>query len=160
MILAQVDYLLVQHDADSHFIRFRWLNPAQRQVRAALRHGRELIREHQPTRAFIDLRGMPDLSLEDELWMTAHWMPVVLTQQLRQVTVLLSPLAMHNQMAIETLIKFSRSLLRFDIQFFTDEAQGLDWLLGNSPHAQQLQAEWHQAIGAATGSAPTTGPAS
>ena len=144
MMLPQVDQLVVQHGPDLRFMRFQWLDAARRRVRPALRHGRDLVRQHQPARALVDLRGLPDLSIDDQLWMTGHWLPVVAAQALRQVALVL-PAAAHNLMAVESLLRIGRYLLRFEVQFFTDEVAALDWLLGSAEAAAALQHEWQRA---------------
>ena len=144
MILPQVDQLVVQHDPDLRFMRFQWLDATRKRVRPALRHGRNLVRDYQPIHALVDLRGLPDLSIDDQLWMTGHWFPVVAAQALRQAALVL-PTATHNQMAVESLLWVSRHLLRFEVQFFTDEVSALDWLLDSAEVAVALQQEWEYA---------------
>lgn len=144
MILPQVDQLLVQYDVVFRLMRFQWLDATRLHVRPALRHGRTLMREHRPTHVLVDMRGMPDLSIEDQLWMTVNWLPVVTSYGLRQVALVLPP-TLHNQMAIEALLWAGRHLLRFDLQFFPDELSALDWLLNGAPALAALQEEWQHA---------------
>lgn len=144
MMLPQVDQLLVQYDVIFRFMRFQWLDATQKQVRPALRHGRNLVREYQPTKALVDLRGLPDLSIEDQLWMTVRWIPIIAAQKLREAALVL-PNTLHNQMAVESILWVSRHLLRFDVQFFSDDASALDWLLDDPEAAAALQQEWQQA---------------
>ncbi len=152
MLFPLFDALQVQYDADLGFMRFQWREPAGhylravqasgRNLRPALAHGRDLVVAHRPAYVLVDFEGLPPISLADELWMTANWLPQV-AQPLRGVALVLRHEHLHNQMMAESLLGAGRHLLPFQIQVFENVAPALDWLVqGDEATAARLQQEW------------------
>jgi len=144
MLLPKVDHLLVQYDQPLQLMRFQWLDNTYTHLRPALKYGRDLVAHYQPVLALLDLNGLPDLSIEDQLWMTVNWLPTIARQKLQRVALVL-PATVHNQMAVEALLWASRHLVSFEVQFFTDTSAALDWTTESAPQIPTLEAEWYLA---------------
>ncbi len=131
-------------------MRFQWLRPANRVIRPALMHGRDLVVTHQPTHVLVDFTDLPPISMSDELWMSVHWFPPIARQSLRCVALVYRSGHLHNQMATEAMFWVSKHLMRFQLQLFDSVPAALDWLVaGNAGAAQRLQAEWNAELDAA-----------
>ncbi|GGF26799.1 hypothetical protein [Hymenobacter cavernae] len=125
-------------------MRFQWLDNTYTLLRPALKYGRDLVAHYRPALALVDLNGLPDLSIEDQLWMTVNWLPIIARQKLQRVALVL-PATVHNQMAVEAVLWAGRHLVCFEVQFFTDTSAALDWTTESAPQIPTLEAEWHLA---------------
>ena len=127
MLLPLFDALQVQHDLDLSLLRFQWIDPLNHRLRPALEYGRDLVVEYQPRRALVDFRGLPQLSIQDQLWMSGHWLPRIAAQPLQQAAPVydVSHMHVHNQMAAEAMLWVGRHLIRFQLQLFDSESAGL-----------------------------------
>ncbi|MBC8083557.1 MAG: hypothetical protein H7Z21_10130 [Hymenobacter sp.] len=147
MLLPPVDALQIQYDPARNLMRFQWLDPVNLQLRSALVYGRDVVVQYKPTHVLVDLHDLPHLSMQDELWMSVHWLPIIAAQSIQQVALVHGAVGyLHNQMAVEALIWLGRHLIGFQIQFFDDASAALHWLMGSDESVEQLQAEWRASI--------------
>lgn len=143
MLLPLFDALQVQHDSALNLLRFQWLDLANHHLRPALVHGRDLVMAHRPAQVLVDFTGLSPISVQDELWMSLHWLPRIAAQPLEQVALVLRAEHLHNQMVAEAMLWVARHLMRFQLQFFGDVPAALDWLTGSDRLAgRRLQQEW------------------
>lgn len=146
MLLPLVDALKVQHDPALQLLRFQWLDPLNHRLRPALEHGRDLVVEHQPRHVLVDFRGLPQLSIQDQLWMSVHWFPRIAAQPLERVALVYDAGArhLHNQLATEAMLWVGRHLIRFQLQLFDSVPAALFWLTDADEEAsQRLAADWN-----------------
>lgn len=143
MLFPPFGALQVQHDSEQRLMRFQWLDPHNYLLRAGLEQGLKLVLAYQPHYALVDFTNLPPISTADELWMSVHWFPQVVRQQLRKVAIVSRFEHMHNQMATEAMFWVARHLLRFQVQTFDDVLAAFDWLTeGNAAVMEPLLAEW------------------
>ena len=90
----------------------------------------------------LNMNALPDISVYDQVWLGAHWMPGVVKLPLERVVLINHRRRVHNQLAIDSLISMVRPLIRFDIQFFSEADSGLQWLSDRSPRLPGILAEW------------------
>ncbi len=112
----------------------------------------QLLDQQTVTESMLDLHGLPDLSLDKQFWVAAHWLRRVSVPSLRHVAIVLPADGLYNQMVIETLHRAGRHFIRYEIQFFSDTMMALDWLLSFHDPAVQaaLEQEWSAAALAGT----------
>ena len=144
MILDQIDCLRVQHDQSLQLLRCQWCGGAQLHSFAqAMLYMANLVRVHGVTRVLIDVNGLPDLSMKEQLWVGAEWLPQVEAQSVQQVAFVLPLTHTYNQMVVESILEVDCRLLQFDVQFFAETSTALDWLTASSTaHMLALAAEW------------------
>lgn len=149
MLLPNVDALQIQHDPERNLMRFQWLDVMNLRLRPALVYGRDVVVHHKPAYILVDFRGLPQLSVPDELWMSVHWLPAIASQPIRQVALVYGAVGrLHNEMATEALLWIGRHLIGFQIQVFDDVPAALHWLTGSDAAVEQLQAEWLESLAA------------
>jgi hypothetical protein len=104
----------------------------------------QLIEQNTITEGLIDLRGRPRISPEQQLWVATNWLPRVSVPAIRHVAFIMSSTGLYNQMAIEAMHYAARHFIRYEVQFFSEPASALDWLLSfQDPTAQaRLEQEW------------------
>ena len=95
----------------------------------------------------LNMNTFPDISVYDQVWLGAHWMPGIVQLPLERVVLAIHRRRVHNQLAIDALIALSRPFIRFDIQFFATADPGLHWLSDYSEHLPALLAEWEAVHG-------------
>jgi hypothetical protein len=128
-------------------MRFQWVGGEKPQLlRAGMRYCRDLVEELHPYYVLVDFHGMPPIEMRDELWMSVHWFPWVSCRPLRGVAVIYSPGQLHNQMAVEAMLRVGRQLVHYQLQVFEDALAAYDWFTGgDTAVGQRLQAEWEDA---------------
>lgn len=146
MILAQIDCLRVQYDESLCLLRYQWYggNPLH-SFAQVMNYLADLIQTHQIKRVLVDMNGLPDLSMKEQIWVGVNWFPRVAAQSVQQVAVVVPPAATYNQMVVESLLGLGHHIARFDVQFFADPRSALDWLTNSPIHMLALMAEWQSA---------------
>ncbi|TGE19639.1 hypothetical protein [Hymenobacter elongatus] len=110
--------------------------------RPALKHIVDLVQDCQVHHCLLDLHGLPDISIEDQVWLTINWLPRILRQYARQVALVLPAAHHYNQMVVEGLLKIGRPFITFEVQFFSDTHAALDWLTNSTEQVDKLEQEW------------------
>lgn len=128
-------------------MRFQWEGaPRAHLLRNGMRHCRDLVEEIRPHYLLVDFQGMPPVEMRDELWMSVHWFPRVSRRPLRAVAVIYPPNQLHNQMAVEAMLRIGRHLMHYQLQVFEDAISAYDWFTrGDTAAGQRLVAEWDSA---------------
>ena len=109
-----------------------------------------LSQQLQVCRMLLNMNTLPDISVYDQVWLGAHWMPGVVKLPLERVVLINHRHRVHNQLAIDSLISMVRPFIRFDLQFFSEADSGLQWLSDRSPRLTGILAEWDAQHGSGT----------
>jgi len=102
-----------------------------------------LCRELGTRRWLLNMDTFPDISVYDQIWLGANWLPRVKSLPLERVVVVNHRHRVHNQLAIEALLAAARPFIQFDIQYFPKSEAGLQWLSDYSERMPALIAEWN-----------------
>jgi len=147
MLLDYHPNLRLQFDEELKLLRARYVRPEL--LGDGLRPSMlALLRAMQHTQAqllLLDTTNMLDIGVYDQIWLGLHWVPDAIKLPLTRVVFCFHPRKVHNQLAVESLIKLTQHLIRFDIQFFNEPNDGLAWLTDSSPRRAGLLAEWQAA---------------
>jgi hypothetical protein len=124
------DSLVLFHDPTLRLLYHRWQGQHNmHRFRPAIGYIQTLLREHAIESWVIDLNGLPNMGLEDQIWLSDEVLPAVAPlADLRQLALVLSP-NMYNQLAAESILHHGQRHLNFDVQFFTDSVAALEWLI-------------------------------
>lgn len=124
------DSLVLFHDPELRLLYHRWQGQHNmHHFRPAVEFIQTLLREQAIESWVIDLNGLPNLGLEDQIWLSDEVLPAVAPlASLRQLALVLSP-NMYNQLAAENILHHGQRHLSFDVQFFTDSVAALEWLI-------------------------------
>lgn len=112
--------------------------PLRKSAEQLLALGRELGARN----LLLNMNTFPDISVYDQVWLGASWMPDIVKLPLERVVLVNHRCRVHNQLAISSLLAIFRSIIRFDIQYFPQPKPGLQWLADYSAGLPGLQAEW------------------
>lgn len=150
MIIQEISELLIQHSEPLGLLRLGWAaGRDMRQFRPAFDRALALARRLEVRRVLLDLDDLPDISVYDQAWLAAHWVPKAVELPFRQVVIVLSPRCVYNHQVVEGLLFMARPLIRFDVQFFSQPVPGLRWISDYSPLVPGLLAAWDTAFGPA-----------
>ncbi|RTQ53629.1 hypothetical protein EJV47_02515 [Hymenobacter gummosus] len=124
------DSLVLFHDPALRLLYHRWQGQHNmHRFRPAIEHVQKLLREQAIESWVVDLNGLPNLGLEDQIWLSDEVLPAVAPlTSLRQLALVFSP-NMYNQLAAESILDHGQRHLNFDVQFFTDSSAALEWLI-------------------------------
>ena len=129
-------------------LRFQWdAAPTGRpRFQRSMNSVAQLVEQGDISAVILDLHGLPSLGLDEQLWLAANWLGRVSVRAIEQVALVIPTDNMYNQMVVESLIRAGRHFMHYEIQFFSNAAGALDWLVGEQdPAAQQaLEQEWQQ----------------
>lgn len=146
-----IEGFLIQYDSSLCLLRAEWTAGRRMALlRPALTQLQQLALRLQATCVLLDIDGMADLSVYDQIWLGTYWMPTVLQLPLQHVVVVIGSGRVYNLQAIEMLLSAFRLFIKFDLQFFTQVVPGLQWLTNGSPRLPQLLADWQAAYGPAS----------
>ncbi|MCC3155802.1 hypothetical protein LJ737_01035 [Hymenobacter sp. 15J16-1T3B] len=130
MTSLHFDSLVLFHDPALRLLYHRWRGQHNmHRFRPAVDYVQHALRQHAIESWVIDLNGLPNLGLDDQMWLSDEVLPALkpLTN-LRQLALVLSD-NVYNQLAAESLLHQGQQHLKFDIQFFADSAAAIDWLI-------------------------------
>lgn len=146
MILDQIDCLRVQYDESLGLLRYQWRDGrSMHSFTQAMNYLAELVQTHQIKRVLVDMNELPDLGMKEQIWVGMSWFPRIAVHSVQQVAVVVPPVATYNQMVVESILRLSHHITRFDAQFFADPGSALDWLTNSPMHMLALMAEWQSA---------------
>ena len=106
----------------------------------------QLVDQNVIVEGLIDLRGLPNMSLEKQFWVATHWLRRVSMPSVQHVAFIMPTSGLYNQMVIESLHQAARHFIHYEVQFFSETTSALDWLLSYQDSAVQvaLEREWAQ----------------
>lgn len=130
MTTLHFDSLVLFHDATLRLLYHRWQGQHNmHRFRPAVLYVQQVLRQHAIESWVVDLNGLPNLSLDDQIWLSDEVLPALAPLgSLKQLALVLSS-NVYNQLAAETLLYHGQRHLNFDIQFFSDSPAALDWLM-------------------------------
>ncbi len=135
--------ICLQHDPELSVLRLEWVPRSDsRQLRASAGQLLTLARELAVHQLLLDMNTIPNLPLDDQLWLGDHWMPALVDLPLDRLILVISSSQVHNQLAIDALYELVKHTMRFEAHYFADMESALDWATDGSPRLAALHAEW------------------
>jgi hypothetical protein len=143
VIITSIPDFSLQYDQELSLLRVEWASGADtRNLRASATQLLRLDQELGMHNLLLNMNTFPDISVYDQVWLGAHWMPGIVKLPLQRLVIVNNRHRVHNQMAIDSMLAMVRSFIRFDIQFFPTAASGMNWLSDFSPRLPDVLAEW------------------
>ncbi|WP_310393030.1 hypothetical protein [Hymenobacter sp.] len=143
MIITTIPDLSLQYDEALSLLRVEWASGQDmRTFRTSAEQLLPLAHRLGVRHVLLEMNTFPDISVYDQVWLGAHWMPVLVQLPLKRVVLAIHRRRVHNQLAIDSLIAMSRTFIKFDIQFFSTALPGLHWLSDYSARLPAFVAEW------------------
>ncbi|NVO32169.1 hypothetical protein [Hymenobacter lapidiphilus] len=107
----------------------------------------QLVEQNTVAEGLIDLHGLPDLTIAQQLWIATHWLPRIAVPAVQHAAFIIPKNGLYNQMTVEVLHRAARHFISCEVQFFHMPHAALDWLLSfHDPTAQlALEQEWDAA---------------
>jgi hypothetical protein len=159
VIITAIPDFSLQYDEALSLLRVDWASGADmRSFRTSASELLQLAYHYQVRNLLLDMNTFPDISVYDQVWLGANWMPGILQLPLERVVIAIQRRRVHNQLAIDSLIAMSRPFIKFDIQFFISAGPGLQWLGNYSERIPELLAEWNALHGPGLPGAPNAQP--
>ncbi|UOR06857.1 hypothetical protein MUN82_07080 [Hymenobacter aerilatus] len=144
MILRTILDFVLQYDEVASVLRVEWVSGRNvQQLRRSAGQLLLLLQQLAVRRLVIDMNSVPDLSVDDEIWLGTHWMPGLVALPLERLVLVLDSGQTHNQLAINALHDLAQPAIRFDAQYFSDTDSAMHWISDDSPHLLPLLAEWN-----------------
>ena len=144
LILNSIPDFRLQHDAVLGLLRLEWISEADT---ATLRSSAEallgLARQLPVRILLIDMNTVPNISVEDELWLGLNWMPGIVQLPLHHLILAIDITQLHNQLAIDALHDLVQPAIRFESHYFSDADSALHWVCEGTGRLPALLAEWH-----------------
>jgi hypothetical protein len=143
VIITSISDFSLQYDQSLGLLRVEWASgDDMRTFRASAGQLLQLSEQLGVRHLLLNMNTLPDISVYDQVWMSTHWMPAVVSSALERVVLVNHRRRVHNQLAIDSLIAQARTDIRFDIQYFSLPKPGLHWLSDYSDRLPALLAEW------------------
>ncbi|HEX8424797.1 hypothetical protein [Hymenobacter sp.] len=148
MILRNIPDLCLQHDHSLAVLRVEWIGGHDMSsLRNTAQYLMASLRSLEVRHLLIDMDSVPDLSVEDQVWLGDYWMPELVALGLERFALVIGSNQIHNQLAVDALHNLVQPAIRFDMQYFTDSVSALDWLTHSSERLPALEAEWETRLG-------------
>lgn len=133
----------MQHDESLGLLRLEWISgPATHTLRASATQLLALARELAVRVLLLDMNSVPTISVEDEWWLGAHWMPEIVQLPLAHLILAIDGTQLHNQLAIDALHDLIKPAIRFESHYFADTDSAVHWLTEGTSRWAALRAEW------------------
>ena len=144
MIITSIPDFFLQYDEELSLLRVEWAaGDDTRNLRASASQLLRLDQELGMSKLLLNMNTFPDISVYDQVWLEAHWMPGIVRLPLERVVFINNRHRVHNQLAIESMLALVRPFIKFDIQFFPNAVSGMRWLGDFSPRLPEVMAEWN-----------------
>jgi len=144
VIIHTITDFYLQYDEVVNVLRVEWRSGRNiRQLRRSAGQLLLLLQQLAVRRLLIDMDSVPDLSVDDEVWLGTHWMPGLVVLPLERLVLVLDSGQTHNQLAINALHSLVQPAIRFDAQYFSDTKSAMGWLTDDSDRLPALAAEWN-----------------
>ncbi|UOR04451.1 hypothetical protein MUN82_16075 [Hymenobacter aerilatus] len=144
-MLYDLDYMFIQYTDELRLLRAQWRpGHSLQHFRQGLSRILELTEKHAVTHLLLDLHDLPDISIMEQAWISLTWFPKMTDQSLQQVALVMPPRSLYNQMVVDSILWMGQALIRFDIQFFSETKDALDWVTGESSLLPAIQQEWNR----------------
>jgi hypothetical protein len=106
----------------------RWLKRYHtHSFRPAMQLTVQLLQKLDVRRWLFDLNNLPNVSLDDQSWVSQWLLPELTKLHLSKVAIVFSS-NLYNQLATEALLGASPQYVTCDTQFFADSESAADWL--------------------------------
>ncbi|WBA40685.1 hypothetical protein [Hymenobacter canadensis] len=144
MMIMENPMLRVQHDAPTGLLRVAWRAGQQVQgFRPALEWLMAFSRRKHVTNWLVDMLGVPPLGYPEQTWIAQEWFAAMATTPVQHLALVL-PTDLHNYLVATAPVHEQALKPPFALHFFLDAESAFNWLLGETPHRQQLWQEWQQ----------------
>ncbi|SFQ73660.1 hypothetical protein [Hymenobacter arizonensis] len=143
MILNHIPDFSLQYEDTLGLLRMEWVSgEATQTLRASAAQLLLLARELAVRTLLIDMNSLPNISVEDELWLGTYWMPGIVQLPLERLVLAIDSGQLHNQLAIDALHDLVQPAIRFESHYFSDVLSALQWLTEGTNRLPALLAEW------------------
>lgn len=143
MIITSIPDFSLQYDEELSLLRVEWASGDDtRNLRDSATKLLRLDEELGMRNLLLNMNTFPDISVYDQLWLGANWMPGIVKLPLERVVLINNRHRIHNQLAIDSMLALVRPFIKFDIQFFPNPSSGMRWLSDFSPRLPEVMAEW------------------
>lgn len=146
-MIQKLDSVLIQYIPSPRLLRWQWHGPvADQLVITAFDALLKFARPRQPYYWLADVSNMAPIGIDAQRWLDETWLPHFSRLRGTKLAIVL-PRNMHNQLILENILANPRYGGTCDIQYFSDTASALDWLVdGNDESLISLEQEWSSAI--------------
>ncbi|NVO84303.1 hypothetical protein [Hymenobacter terrestris] len=153
-MLLHLHDICLQYVPESALVRLQFHRPPadmaafQRSVQGVA----QLIEQNTVAESLIDLHGLPDLTIAQQLWIATHWLPRIAVPAVQHAAFIIPKNGLYNQMTVEMLHRAARHFISCEVQFFHTPHAALDWLLSFQDPSTQLalEQEWDEAWAASS----------
>ncbi|GAB3307549.1 hypothetical protein ACFQT0_11185 [Hymenobacter humi] len=144
MIISHIPDFSLQYDAALGLLRLEWISgEGTKTLRTSAAQLLDLARQLTVRALLIDMNSVPNIPVEDELWLGTHWMPNIVQLPLEHLILAIDSNRIHNQLAIDALHDLVQPSIRFESHYFSDAASAMHWLTEGTSRLPALLAEWH-----------------
>lgn len=156
VIISTIPDFSLQYDEQLSLLRVEWASGADmRGLRTSTEALFRLCRKLGTRHWLLNMDTFPDISVYDQIWLGANWVPTVLHLPLARVVLVIHRRRVHNQLAIDAILAVARPFIHFDIQYFPRPEAGMQWLSDYSDRIPALLAEWEALHGPDLPAAPS-----
>ena len=135
----------MQYDKPLGLLRLEWISGEDTTgLRNSAARLLNLARELVVRALLIDMNSMPNISVSDELWLGANWMPGIVQLPLEHLILAIDSNRIHNQLAIDALHDLIKPDIRFESHYFADATLAVHWLSEGTGRLPALLAEWNR----------------
>ncbi|WP_157547551.1 hypothetical protein [Hymenobacter sp. DG25A] len=129
-VLYNTTYLRVHYDGFAHALESEWLRPpTSEELRTGLQIGLELAREYHVRAWISNLRQMPGISLEDEIWVRTVWFAQFIQLDITHMAIVESRSQSIRSGVVE-LLERAGQLAPLSTGYFANRAAARNWVMG------------------------------
>lgn len=129
-VLYNTTYLRLYYDGFAHALETEWLRrPTSEELRAGLQIGLEMAREYHVRAWVSNLRRMPGISQEDEIWVRTVWFAQFIQLDITHIAVVESRSRLIRSGVVE-LLERAGQLGPLSTGYFANRAAARTWIMG------------------------------
>ncbi|TGD83288.1 hypothetical protein [Hymenobacter wooponensis] len=143
MLIKSIPDFCLQYDELLGLLRLEWISAGDTHT---LQHSAtQLLLLAQTLRVqvlLLDMNTVPNISIDDELWLGTHWMPGIVQLPLRHLVLTIDGSQVHNQLVVDALHDLVQPAIHFESHYFPTPEAALEYFAEGTNRLPQLLAEW------------------
>ena len=143
MLIKSIPDFCLQYDELLGLLRLEWVSADDTHtLQQSAAQLLLLARQLQVRVLVLDMNTVPNISIDDELWLGKHWMPGIVQLPLEHLVLIIDGSQVHNQLVVDALHDLVQPAIHFESHYFSSPEAALEYFSESTDMLPQLMAEW------------------
>jgi hypothetical protein len=143
VLINSIPDFCLQYDELLGLLRLEWISSDNTQtLQSSAAQLLLLTRQLQVQILLLDINTIPNISIDDEIWLGMHWMPGIVQLPLQHLVIIIDGSQVHNQLVVDALHDLVQPAIHFESHYFPSPETALEYFADGTNRLPLLLAEW------------------